>query len=176
MLSAQTIRDIQDYAAYVAAEEGSVPLAVWHDGDLPHLPFLGGYVPRGYRVATWAEMSALPRNSGHYDADDEPAHILVDSSGWGGRDEPALTLPELADYVRDNGHCHWAIVESGQFQVVVAAYIQDDTAEGTPAPDIEPCEYCGDVHGPLDDCEPCPDCGNVHPWSSTSDCPEDDDA
>ena len=178
MLSPQTIRDMQDYAAYEAAEFGRVPLAVWHDEDLPHLPFLGGYVPRGYRVATWAEMSDRTRNSGHYDADDEPVHILVDGSGWGRSDEAALTLPELADYVRDNGQCHWAIVEAGQFQVVVAAYIQDDTAEGTPAPDVDPCEWCGYVHGPLDECYECRDCGAYHDEPYANGCPvaEDDDA
>ena len=175
MLSAQTIRDMSDYAAYRAAEEGHEPLAVWSDDDLPHLPFLGEYVPRGYRVATWADMRSRPRNETWGD-DDNPAYTLVDASGFGSVNEPALTYPELADYVAENGQCYWAIVETGQFQVVVAAYIQDNSSEGVPAPEIDPCDYCGGIHGPLDECDPCPECGEYHDGAYANGCPEEEDS
>jgi len=171
MLGPETIRRMSDVAAYKAAEDSREPLVIWKDEDIHHLPFLGDYVPAGWRKALWSDMYTTPRVGGYW-REDRDAYFMVDSSGFGGRDEPALTFPELADYIRESQrpqHTYgWAIVEAGQFQVVVQVYIKDDDAPGTPPPDRESleCEYCHEVHDPLEECDPdlisrCPACGDA---------------
>lgn len=167
MLGPETIKRMSDVAAYRAAEEGRRPLTVIKAEDLRHLPFLGDYVPAGWRPALWADMYTNPRTGWPWD-ETKRVYIMVDSSGWGSSSEPALTFPELARYVieskRPQHQYGWAIVEAGEFQVVVSAFIRDEQATGTPAPEVDPCEYCHEVHSPLEECDPdlisrCPACG-----------------
>lgn len=154
MMSPQLIREISDHAAYEAAQEDKIPLSVWHSDDLRHMPFLGTYVPSGWRAATWSDIEGeRPRNA-RYDDAEGPANILVDASGWGAPDEPALTFEQLASYVGITPGFGWAIKETGQFQIVVGIYVEDGSSEGTPAPELEPCDECRQIHGPLDECDP----------------------
>jgi hypothetical protein len=164
---------MSDVAAFKAAEDGHKPLVIWKAEDATHVPFLGDYVPAGWRPALWADMYTTPRVGGYW-REDEEATFMVDSSGFGARDEPALTLIEFRDYIMQSQrpqHTYgWAIREAGQFQIVVGVYIQDASAPGTEAPSRESveCEDCHEVHGPFDECEReyddasyCPACGDV---------------
>jgi len=86
--------------------------------NFPPFPFpnLGPYVPAG-----WERV--------------EDAVWFVDSSGWGRSDEPALTVEqlknELRQYVGENPDHGFAIVECGQFQCYVSAF--KPAAEGKAA-------------------------------------------
>lgn len=141
MLSGSAIRSISNTAAYRAAQAERTPLYVWGQADLHHLPFLGSYVPAG-----WREVPDL--------------EVLADSTGLGSPSEPALTFSQLERYVREHPGYGWAILEAGEFQVVIGAFKEDPEAEGTPAPEPEPCEYCGTIHNDLEQCEPCQRCGH----------------
>ena len=173
MYSSQQIIAFADEAAYRAARDGMTPLVMWDAGsverDLRHVPSLGGFMPAGWRLATWADLPAKPRNVwANYD--EEPAYFMVDASGFGAPDEPALTFPQAVDYVRDiltaEAELGFAIVETGQFQIVMGVYAKDPTVtEESGVPDIEDpdeeeldrCPACGDVidycqgHGPVGD-------------------------
>ena len=147
MMSPALIRNISDHAAYRAAQEGRYPLFIDNDEDARHIPFLGSYVPQGWRPVEEA--------------------FMVDSSGFGSPGEPALTFGQFITHIRrwDRAAYGWAIVEQGQFQVVVQGYVQDADAPGTEAPEPDPCEYCGEVHDDLTECDPdligkCLDCGD----------------
>ena len=83
--------------------------------------------------------------------------FMVDSSGFGSPGEPALTFDQLTAYIEreDRGRFGWAIRESGQFQVVIGVYVEDPGSPGVPAPEVEPCDYCHAIHGPMDECQEC---------------------
>lgn len=145
MLSAQQIRNISDVAAYRAAEEGKVPLAIWSDRDIPHIPFLGRYVPQGYRVADAEDFPTLS-SRGFYAFDDE---VWVEADGWGSDPTGAIMAAAAVG-------AYWAIVESGEFQTYLRAYIKDDDAPERGVPDAADvvCDFCTDVHNDLEECNP----------------------
>ena len=158
MLGIETIRNISDVAAYRAAEEGRYPLTFWSERDARGIPFLGDYTPAGWRRALWSDMDSRPRNvwSAH---DDEEVTFMVDSSGFGSDYEPALTMSQFVAYAMAQNETDeeigWAIRESGQFQVVVGAYVRDPESAGNPAPDpadVE-CPQCGTIHNDLEECD-----------------------
>lgn len=153
MLSGSQIRNISDVAAYRAAEDGALPLTYWKAEDIPHTPFLGRYVPAGYRVAT-AEDFPTMRSDQFYAFDDE---VWVEAGGWGDHD-PTDTLLTAC-----NNGAYWAIVESGQFQTYLRAYIRDDDApaQNLPDEDAVTCSECGTVHNDLEECNGpyCDACG-----------------
>ena len=60
--------------------------------------------------------------------------LMVDSSGWGSTNEPSLTFGEFAALVAANPLLGWAIVEVGQFQVVVGAFRRKDGVKPTRVP------------------------------------------
>ena len=109
MMSLATIRDISAKAARKAARAHKVPLTVEQDDlnnthflweHLRAMPFIGDYVPKGYkRVQVF----------------------FVDATGFGEPGEPALTQGEFLRKVRA-GHAY-AIIEAGQFQVYVGEYV-----------------------------------------------------
>lgn len=156
MMSTSLIRAMSDHAAYRAAQDDLRPLVVEQDEDVRGIPSLGDYVPAGWRRAIWADLWATPRI---YDSrkEDAEAYFMVDATGWGSPGEPALTQDEFIAYVAEAGQFRddlgWAVREEGQFQVVVQVYIADPDAPGISAPEIEPCEYCDAIHGPLEECE-----------------------
>lgn len=81
--------------------------------EIRHIPFVGTYVsPRWQRVDVEG-----PRAMGC-----EKGYLFVDSFGGGHEDEPALTVKEFVDYIFAHPEYGYAIVEAGQFQVVIACY------------------------------------------------------
>lgn len=158
MMSTQTIRDISDVAAWRAAEDGRFPLSIWSKHDATKIPLLGGYCPAGWRRALWSDFYTTPRVGWPW-REDEEATFMVDVSGFGARDEPALDIDEFATFVttpqRPQHDYGWAIRESGQFQIVVGAYVYDEGSPGNPAPDpadVE-CSQCGTIHNDLEECD-----------------------
>ena len=158
MLSGSQIRNISDVAAYRASEEGLVPLAVWAERDIPHLPFLGRYVPPGYRVATWDDIGDVVPRTGFYRSWDSTDEVWVECGGWGEGDFTDAIMSAAG------AGCYWALVESGEFQTYARAYIQDDDANGEEAPSGSSltCADCGTVHNDLEECDGpyCYECGN----------------
>jgi hypothetical protein len=159
MLGPETIRNMSDVAAWRAAEEGKEPLIVWQAEDLRHAPFLGDYIPAGWRRARWDEGIPKPQRW-VYAINYDEACVEVDASGFGASDEPALTWDELATYATtvqaatalDVG---WALIEVGQLQAVLGIFVRDASApaKGLPSEEDVTCEYCGTVHDALEECD-----------------------
>lgn len=121
MMGVAEIRRLSDEAAYRAAREGRIPLSLWKREDAGHVPFIGDYVPPGWRLATWGETTLRPRNVWS-PRPEEPVRFMVDASGWGSPGEPALTFGEFCA-LAVGARLSWAIVEEGQFQVVMAGFV-----------------------------------------------------
>jgi hypothetical protein len=153
MMSAQLIKDVSDVAAYRAAEEDRKPLSIWSERDSTHIPFLGDYVPEGWRIAKCSELVEQPGTMWHYNPDEEVT-FMVDSSGFGSPGEPALTIPEFGRFAVASGMA-WAIREAGQFQIVVSPYIEDPESPGVPAPSEDDviCKECHTIHDGLEECD-----------------------
>lgn len=110
MMSLETIRHLSRVAGNKARHEGRKPWVPEGEGEiseenLRRIPNLGQYVPKGWkRAEEW----------------------FVDSSGFGREGEPALTIGQFVEAVKEYfGHhpgCGLGIVEVGQFQVYVAAF------------------------------------------------------
>ena len=109
MMDTATIRDFQRQAAQRAARQNKVPYVPFDESDIDEkklsIPNLGNYCPKGYKMI-----------------DD----VMVDSSGFGSPGEPALTMGEFLDRMRNDlkekKNLGYAIVEEGQFQVVVGVF------------------------------------------------------
>jgi hypothetical protein len=84
--------------------ENDEEIDLWHAFPFPQL---GVYCPDG-----WEE--------------DEETRWLCDSTGMGLPNEPAHTADQLKkavkSYLKEHPHAGFAIVENGQFQVVVSAF------------------------------------------------------
>ena len=130
MMSAELIRQISDDAARDAAENGQTPLVPWNKGDLFHAPFLGDYVPDGWRAATWDDVPVkAPRGSDWWNG--KQACLFVDSTGIADRFEPCLTVTEADEFVTrllDTDTRTWGVgvVQAGQFQVYVGLYLKEE--------------------------------------------------
>ena len=115
MLSYSSIREAAQEAAQEAQEAGKLPASMreFTSRDplqfIRTIPFLGDYVPEGWEVAGESYM--------------------VDSSGLGSEGEPALTIGKFArrlETLKKSGENYGlAIVEAGQFQVVIQEYKPD---------------------------------------------------
>lgn len=126
MMSPETISYLARKQARAAAKNGSKPLIIEAE-DLPriaeiirHIPNIGTYRPRGYSLVD---------------------HFLVDNSGMGAEDEPALTFAGLCRRVKAG--MAYAIIETGQFQVVVGEFevkraVHIDPALRRPLPPLPP--------------------------------------
>ncbi len=112
MMSAGAIRHLGRQQARRAARAKVQPLVVEGE-DMPddtrlfeyirHMPNIGTYRPRGWKLVE---------------------HRLVDKTGFGLEREPALTIQGLMRWVRSMGPGNgYAIIEEGQFQVVVGRFI-----------------------------------------------------
>ena len=112
MMSLETIRSMSREVAEKAASNKLYPFTVEEEdirdwktalvvGKSPRLPFpdLGDYRPEGWELV-----------------DD----LLCDSTGMGADNEPALTIRQLLD--RLTAGRGYAVVESGQFQVVLGEF------------------------------------------------------
>jgi hypothetical protein len=109
MMDPSTIKALADDAARKARREGREPYGFFDledvDTSVRDLPFLGSYVPRGYKLVE---------------------ELFVDASGFGSEGEPAMTFgrfcERVRDHVRDGNAYSYAIREAGQFQVYVGVY------------------------------------------------------
>jgi hypothetical protein len=111
MYSLETIRSMSREACKKAAKSHKKPYHPELDeiDDWPPFPFpsIGDYLPKG-----WVE--------------DEDTRWLCDSSGFGSPNEPAYTTDQLKnkikEYLEDHPEAGFAVVEEGQFQVVLSAF------------------------------------------------------
>lgn len=111
MLSATQIVSMSDEAAEKAARKGRHPYKPWNAAEVAGygitrkvpFPFIGSYRPVGWELVE---------------------HRLVDSSGFGANDEPALTLEQLREWVTAHRNDGWAIIEAGEFQVVIGRFVK----------------------------------------------------
>lgn len=154
MFSTETIIDMARQAAvkaYVEELEPYVPDQGEPDrwGERLPIPNLGSYNPAG-----WALQE----------------HVLVDATGWGSESEPALTVRGFKEWVKEMQLKYttpgFAIIEVGQFQVVVGVFIQDDEAEGDTF-NVDYCEDCGAAYE-IGKEEFCPEC--EHRLDGTVEC------
>ena len=107
MMDPATIQHMTDENSRTARTARAIPYLIWK-GD----------------IEDWRAGKRMPipfPNIGDYEpenwvADGPP--VMVDTSGWGERGEPALTLEQLLDWLQVGKA--YAFVESGQFQ----SYIQ----------------------------------------------------
>lgn len=114
MMSLETIRQLAADAGKEAREGGILPVPFWEDvikavklqlknGESPEalrlIPFIGDHVPDGFELVE---------------------EHFVDSTGWGHEDEPALTIGQFAEKLR-NGR-FYAITQSGQFQIFIGEF------------------------------------------------------
>ena len=103
MLDISTIRRMSREAAKKAASEGLEPYILWpgEEDDFPPFPFpfIGDYRPKGYRLCK---------------------KYFVDSSGLGAEDEPALTIDRFIKCLKPGRG--YAVIEAGQFQVIVGEF------------------------------------------------------
>lgn len=126
MMSTYQIRADQQEAAERAASDGMVPFVYWKHDDLgPPFPFpnLGDYVPEGWELVS---------------------HFMADTSGFGSPDEPADTPEQLRERIerelRENPDAAigWAIIEVGQFQVVIGQFRKTGGAHVLPHNTVGP--------------------------------------
>lgn len=157
MMSLQAIADLARDLAIQAAE-GEVE---------PYAPGSAEECRTG-----WEKRIPIP-NIGNFRPDDWKLidYVTVDKTGFGYEYEPALTIRAFkewaAERVEQDDHAGFAIIEEGQFQIVVGYFSADETVEslvddtnGIKAEDlcIENCPDCGwayDGDNPPDLCELC---------------------
>jgi len=114
MMSPETIRELSRQNAVESAKKKKVPYVYFDIEDIKQtpfpFPFLGDYVPKGWRLV------------------DE---LFCDSSGFGREGEPALTIGQLMEKLKEDMEAGnpfgYAITQAGQFQVYVGRYKKIDT-------------------------------------------------
>ena len=127
MMSLREINRITDEMAAKAERRNTRPKVFGAFADpstVRGIPFIGTYRAPGWVTASIEELttpSDVPYSRVANTNATEP-YLMVDKSGWGGSNEPALTIGELCSLIRANPTLGWAVVEEGQFQVVVAAF------------------------------------------------------
>jgi hypothetical protein len=131
MMSSEQIARLSDEAAARAERKGAaprVPPLVLRQGGIEEwvkkMPNIGSYRPVGWELV---QRDALVTPKGmrqdrlRWLAAAEP-YLMVDASGFGSESEPALSFRELVALVEANPRFGYAIVEEGQFQVVVGVF------------------------------------------------------
>lgn len=123
MFSPSVFKAKQQESAQKASQENKEPYVLWNEDEIdefPPFPFpdLGDYFPEDC-PEDWEYVR---------DDDGEKKLFLVDSSGFGSRTEPALTveqfkseLQEVVEEYKDDV-IGFGIYEQGQFQLHVAVY------------------------------------------------------
>jgi len=112
MMSLAAIQALADEQAKLAARKGAVPYVPWNAQEVQDwqsfpFPNLGSHRPPGWELVDTA---------------------LADKTGWGQPWEPALTPEQLKVWVSEQMAAHastsvgFAIIEEGQFQVVIGAF------------------------------------------------------
>lgn len=122
MMSLDYIRELSREAAEEAEELGKQPYVFDKDGvtvdNLGNIPNLGTLLPTG-----WVRVSLKKEDEsrGVYMGDNEGyGAYFVDSSGFSGPGEPALSIGEFLDVIKPG--LGYGIVEVGQFQIKIAAF------------------------------------------------------
>ena len=117
MMDLHEIERLSKDATRNARKSNLQPYFQSYDGATGKIPFLGDYVPKGWRRT-------------------EREPLFVDISGFGSPDEAALTTKQMfAAFMVGKGY---ALIERGQFQGYVAEYEQANRGsvgheeEGTP--------------------------------------------
>jgi hypothetical protein len=124
MISSEQIVNEADRHARKAKRHGKQPHFLSALGDdavrreCARIPFLGDYVPNGYERLHVGETFGDHHGSGTADH----AYLLVDSSGFGGRGELAMTVSQFAEFVQRHPGYGYGIIEAGQFQIVLGVY------------------------------------------------------
>ena len=124
MLSYSQIADEAERQARKAKRHAKEPHAMSGLGEdairreCARIPFLGYYTPKGWERLHVGET--FGDNYGYGTADH--SCLFVDSSGFGGRGELAMTLDQFAEFVQRNPGYAYGIVEAGPFQIVLAGY------------------------------------------------------
>ncbi len=114
MYSSNTIVNLNAEAALAAAAKNLVPFIPW---DANEIDVLGVDLLRQIPNIGSLDVS---------DAWDEINTVLVDSSGMGSESEPALTIRGCLEFIKqqveESSSRGFAIVSSGQFQVVLGVF------------------------------------------------------
>ncbi len=110
MMGLETIKAISREAGESAARDNELPYVYWNSDEVDEFdtfpfPELGEYVPEGWELVE---------------------QHFVDSSGWGGTGEPALTGEQFKDVIKGRiaevPNTGWAVTEVGQFQLYVGEF------------------------------------------------------
>ena len=112
MMDLATIKHLSSQAARKAQRQKKSPLVLAEPEDADSLgdpgyqiPNLGDYRPKGWKMIE---------------------HWLCDKSGMGAEYEPALTIRQLKERIKDNiteGKIYgYGMIEEGQFQVVLGVF------------------------------------------------------
>ena len=128
MMSLEAIIEQNEIAARKARKGKKEPLVLDAPGvrlarlgqtdDLRRIPYIGGYLPKGWERVDASHWS--PR--GYFQGDNEGyGAFFVDATGLGGESEPALTRDQFAKLVRPG--YGYAIIEAGQFQVKIGVFM-----------------------------------------------------
>ena len=112
MMSAYQMNKMADDAAKRAKRNTLKPVKFTDFDQKDQIPFLGDYVPRGFKRVDAADAPFTGAAEGY---------IEVDSSGFGADDELAFSMRQFADYAAAHDY-FYGIVEAGQFQIVLATY------------------------------------------------------
>lgn len=115
MFSPATIREMEYKAAREAARKGRRPFVIHDEAEIDRFPpfpfpFIGDHCPKGWAVIT--------------DDDGKDITLFVDTSGFGAADEPALTVNQLKNELRnwlkkgaeEKRTFGFALISLGQFQ------------------------------------------------------------
>lgn len=122
MMSAEAIRSMSRRAAERNRDRQPLEIKDWdlvNDETLmtaiKRIPFLGVQNRKGYHKVDPLKMGKVR------DTAAVTPFVFVDASGFGGDSEPALTIAQLRQFLRDMGPgYHYWIAETGQFQIVLA--------------------------------------------------------
>lgn len=128
MMSTSTIRSMSEEAARRAKAKGKYPVEIFQstiDAEqtkrvIRSMPMIGDWRPAGMELVQHDEIKVPPGiDLGSLWAD--APYLMVDSSGFDDSSR-ALSLEQLVAIANLNPGCAWAMVEQGQFQVVVGVF------------------------------------------------------
>ncbi len=122
MMSPESIRNMSDDAARSAARTKKIPYVVFDSAEIDRMPpfpfpFLGSYVPKGWKLVE---------------------SLFCDSSGFGTDHEPAMSIRQLQvklrEHIASTKAYGYAITEVGQFQCYVGVYEKTATRRSKRVP------------------------------------------
>jgi len=131
MMGLAQIKAEQDRAARSSARLHLTPIVLQKPGEIRNAPFLGTRVPKGWRLATYADVApGMHDRRGFYGNDTDLGVLLFcDSTGWGSDNEPALSPDQrdaaIADIIASNPGLTFGfgIFEVGQMQLHLRVFV-----------------------------------------------------